>query len=1137
MSRNAVFATICLFVLTIAILAGPAQNHAFAGGNASPQQAARAILDAAGVKGGLIIHLGCGDGKLTAALAESGSYLVHGLDTSVKNVETARIYLRDKGLYGPVCVDTLAGQTLPYIENLANLVIAEDLSRISMQEVMRVLCPNGVAYVKQNGKWTKTVKPRPAEIDDWTHYLHNSTNNAVSNDTVVAPPRHLQWVGSPKWSRHHERMASMNALVSAGGRLFYIFDEGATASVMTPSKRMLIARDAFNGTILWKRPLESWHDHMWPFKSGPTQLTRRLIASEDTVYVTLGIDQPLTAIDAATGKTKRTFTKAGPTEEVIAVGGMLLLQINQGAVKDFGFKPVLRSAPGERNRVATEFPWDAKDRIITAVDPDSGKILWTKKTPIVPMTLAADDKNVVFHNGESLICLKRKNGRQTWQSEPVSIRSSIPMSFGPTLVIDKDAVLFSGGENSLASLSLKSGKLLWQYDKPPSGHNCPEDVLIAGGLVWAGATAKGADSGIFTGRDPVSGEIGNEFPPDVDTHWFHQRCYRSKATVNYLLPSRTGIEFVDFRKDHWEPHHWVRGGCIYGIMPANGMVYAPMHSCACYIDAKLNGFCALAPESKTRTIKPSQANRLQVGPAYNEISNIKYQISNSSSWPTYRADQARSGFADTAVPADLKQAWKTQIGGNLTSVTIAQGKLFVADIDTHTLYALDESNGNILWTFTAGGRIDSPPTIHNGAAIFGSHDGSVYSLRASDGALAWRFLAAPTDQRHVAFEQVESLWPVHGSVLVKDDIVHCIAGRSMFLDSGLRLIRLDYKTGRKISESILDDIDPDTGENLQVKVKTLNMPTSLPDILSSDGEHLYMRTQQFDLTGKRTTVAATDGSDQSGGGKHLFSGAGFLDGTGFHRAYYIYGNAISSGAGGWHKAGKAAPAGQLLVMNENNIYGFGRKAEYYRWSVPLEYHIFASEKEPQVVPLTNHTVPEDPPAAASSPADTPRARLARARAANQNDDTTPAKRSRRPKLTQTANASSARTKKAKTKTSGGSSATVKVKFECDWTKDTTILARAMVLADETIFIAGPPDMVDEEQLFDNFQDPQMQKKAKAQDAAMNDKKGAILMAISTKNGKKLAQYELDSMPTWDAMAAANNRLYIATEKGNIICME
>ena len=36
--------------------------------SAGPDESAKTILDAAGVKGGLVVHLGCGDGKLTAAL-------------------------------------------------------------------------------------------------------------------------------------------------------------------------------------------------------------------------------------------------------------------------------------------------------------------------------------------------------------------------------------------------------------------------------------------------------------------------------------------------------------------------------------------------------------------------------------------------------------------------------------------------------------------------------------------------------------------------------------------------------------------------------------------------------------------------------------------------------------------------------------------------------------------------------------------------------------------------------------------------------------------------------------------------------------------------------------------------------------
>ena len=147
-----------------------------------------------------------------------------------------------------------------------------------MDEVMRVLCPAGVAYINSAGKWTKTVKVRPEEIDDWTHYFHDATGNPVAHDMTVAPPQRSQWVGSPRWSRHHDHTASMSALVSAAGRLFYIMDEGSRASIQLPANWQLVARDAFNGTVLWKRPISSWNTHKWPLKSGPAQVTRRVVA-------------------------------------------------------------------------------------------------------------------------------------------------------------------------------------------------------------------------------------------------------------------------------------------------------------------------------------------------------------------------------------------------------------------------------------------------------------------------------------------------------------------------------------------------------------------------------------------------------------------------------------------------------------------------------------------------------------------------------------------------------------------------------------------------------------------------------------------------------------------------------------------
>ena len=65
----------------------------------------------------------------------------------------------------------------------------------------------------------------------------------------------------------------------------------------------------------------------------------------------------------------------------------------------------------------------------------------------------------------------------------------------------------------------------------------------------------------------------------------------------------------------------------------------------------------------------------------------------------------------------------------------------------------------------------------------------------------------------LAREQLESVWPVHGSPLVIDQRVYCVAGRSAFLDEGMRLVCLDVKTGKLLHEETLDKTDP-TGNGL-----------------------------------------------------------------------------------------------------------------------------------------------------------------------------------------------------------------------------------------------------------------------------------------------------------------------------------
>jgi outer membrane protein assembly factor BamB len=926
---------------------------------AAPGPLAAEILKATGVQGGFVVHVGCGDAQLTAALHRNSSFQVHGLERNPAKVAAARERLLSEKIYGPVAIEHWTGDLLPYIDNLVNLLVVEDTSSLAKGELERVLVPDGVAYIRKGGKWQKIAKPRPAEMDDWSHYFYDAKGNPASHDLIVAPPERLQWVGNPRWSRHHDRMSSLSAQVSGGGRLFYIMDEGSRISALLPSHWTLTARDAFNGTVLWKKPIERWQPHLWPLKSGPTQLARRLVADGPRVFVTLNIDAPVSCLDGATGESLRVYESTKGAEEILHCNGVLYVLVNPKTWALEDFAPKLNN--GDQKRVEGEYQWDEQPRQLHALDPATGKELWRKEGKIAPLTLATDGTHVVYHDGERLVCLAAASGEQRWTGSAAK-RKLFEYNYGPRIVLHGNSVLYAGGDGAMKGLNSDTGAELWSAPHNKSGYRSPEDLIVAGGLVWNAPTSSGSMSGEFIGRDPLTGESKSQFKPDVDTYWFHHRCYIAKATDRFILPSRTGIEFVDFKAQHWDINHWVRGACLYGSMPCNGLLYAGPHNCACYPEAKLDGLNALAPKTPTPNPKaPAESARLLKGPAYQKTAPL---AADAKDWPTYRHDNSRSGFTDQELLSDLGKSWEVALEGRLSAVTIAAQKVFVSQIDAHTLHALDLNSGKSLWHFVAGGRIDSPPTFWNGYVLFGCKDGAVYSLRAEDGALAWRYKPS-ADRRHMAFEQLESVWPIHGSVLVEKDTVSFVAGRSVFLDGGLRFFKLDAASGSKLAEELYDDKDPETGRDLQERLQTLQMPVGLNDILSSDGKWTYLRTQKIGPDGKRVEIgpvsgnAVQQGASQRGEGAHLFAPMGFLDDSWFHRSYWVYGRSFAGGHNGYYQAGKYTPAGRILVFNNDKVFGYGREPQYYKWTTTMEHQLFSADRSaPDVAPQDGEDGPK-----------------------------------------------------------------------------------------------------------------------------------------------------------------------------------
>ena len=1057
-------------------------------------QSAEDILKASGIKGGLIVELGCGDGKLTAALGSGGSFIVQGLDTDPTNVEKARAHIQSLGLGGKVSADVFDGRRLPYVDNLVNLVVAADLAEVATSEVMRVLAPGGVAYVREKGTWNKTVKPRPEGIDDWTHYLHGPDNNAVAQDSVVGPPRHFQWISKPRFSRSHDHLASVSAVVSSGGRLFYIVDEGSIAFAAASPRWRLVARDAFNGVRLWEREISSWEYHLRDFRSGPADIARRLVAVGDRVYVTLGYGQPVVALDGATGETVRTYDGTEGTREILYHDGTLFLVLGEPEegwqaqrakeiVSQEGYSP-----PFER------FTPPAHRMRVTAVNGRTGELAWKNSQPytreLMPSTLAVSAGHVYFQNADAVICLDATTGELKWKAPRPIQRQRLAWST-PTLVV-YDGVVFSadrraekkdgeilwlpsggyheyirgeGIKGELIAFDGETGERLWgcpAYE----GFNAPVDLMIADGLLWTGSYAWGNDPGITEARDPRTGEVRRRRPPDSEflPRIGHARCHRSKATSKYLILGRSGVEFVDLATGNMVANRWVRGMCHYGVMPANGLLYVPPHSCVCSTDDLLKcGFTVLAPGNKEETeAQPAPAPALEQGPAFGFSPTGRAAVGEDD-WPTFRHNGSRSGATSAIVSHDLRVDWKADLGGKLTSPVIANGILLVAQTDSHRVDALDAATGARLWTHTAGARIDSPPTIHQGRALFGSADGRVYCLRLEDGELIWRFRAAPRDRRIVVDGQLESAWPVSGNVLVVNGAAYFAAGRTSYLDGGMFLYKLDAATGRELNVRKLE---------VEEKKRDGGIASGghLPDVLSTDGDSVFMRIARFDLDLKR----------QKDNVAHLWSPVGFLDDSWWHRTYWQIGISMGSGWGGWPKAGRQVPAGRLLVTDGPRVFGFGRN----QYDIPGAH-----------VGIDAGGV--------WGPIGDQEGRWTHYRLFGQTVDASAGRRSRRQAEKLTAN-------------------------ESGWTRRVGILGQAMVLAERTLFVAGPVDEVKEIPHEPTDVDPLAE--------ALETRRGGRVLVVSASDGKTLADYELTSPPVFDGMAAAEGRLYLSTKSGQVVCM-
>ena len=794
----------CLFLIYVAATAI----------GASAPEAVADLLKAAGIRSGICVHITAEHDPTTASLGTSGRLLVQAFTPSDAVTDRIRHDAAARRVAGLVSAETAPRlDRLPYATHLVNLVLIDDLTEadtrgLSWPELFRIVVPRGtimvggvdaktiqgivrsnqleasVSAIERVGRWMRVTTARPAWMGEWEHGLaHDSGGRGLADDRV--PPdgpgvKWIQWVdaesrppGGPA-GRHNSVVA-----LAASDRWFVTVANAETISWVRDGVYWrgigkggyaLTVRDAFNGTLAWARP---WR--------GLTARTHLAVAS-NTVFT---VEQhSLVATDAPTG---RELFRAALNREVQKKEDPFLCA---GSV-------VILKMPGNK---------------LVALEARTGAKRWSYAYKRYAKRIVADDRRVFleleeWEAGDEFLALDIRTGLPAWRksSEQLGLRKLEAClhstRYGKVLVGDKKTVL---------RLSAADGSAGQSYRMPAfPGRAAGRALLVDNHLLVLADRAHIYDA--TTGKQ-LSPAAGVPHPSGGGVFLCGSTTPRTERSYLAVLDGKTAQARRRPTKHEFLGNHSAMRNCFVGAITANGTLYQPSQVCWCGGEmGKTTGLVALKHMERL----PPRAAFLEPGSIerYSGRETESPAAPSRSDWPTFRGNASRScGIAGTlpgkfrvkwrispshqGVPAPaLAASWRGRhfYPRKITAPVVVGSVACVGLVEEHQLVAVDTDSGKELWRRTVNGPIDSPPTYCDGLWLLGCRDGYVYAF-AMTGEPAWRRKLAPVDERICVYGQLESRFPVVGSILVRGP--EAIAAAGLSANVGIMLCRFNPRTGK-----------------------------------------------------------------------------------------------------------------------------------------------------------------------------------------------------------------------------------------------------------------------------------------------------------------------------------------------------
>ena len=760
--------------LLLAFLALPTFDHAAA-------RSARGDLERVGLTRGIVAVVDDGglDADYLRQLAAGGELKIYVEARGRARAEALRIG------HARVHVDHNAGGRIDLADNLADAVIAPGSANET--EVLRVLRPRGRAFLGDR-VITKRV---PVGADDWSHPYHGPDNNPQSNDKLARGELRTQFIGWPMFSPMPQQT------VAAGGILFKAHGHIAHKENQNSVLNTLLGVNAYNGTILWRRPLpESFMIHR-----------NTMIATERALY--LGDNHSCKVYDALTGEVTDEIRFPGGIADgtvwkwMALRDGVLYALVGQ---EETPIEPQPSDKPG-----LGHWPWgmwkghkyeDPKTsfgfgRTLIAVDLRTKKLLWHHRDK------EYFDARALVMNGDSLFLyapdkvllrLDAQTGKSVWRVHDEKLLHAIGgnllaqhyttgYSTSCYAKCNEDYLLFAGPQRArMVSVRTKDGSLAWTHSPGNLQLVLRPDAIYAAG-------PQRSIGGKF---DYATGKVLEEFPG-------RRACTRATGAADSIFFRASGgtvrLMTGDSQAQHIDP---MRPPCQDGVIVANGHFYWGPWMCGCQLS--LYGNIGLGPASEqpilASAVNAKAGGELETGANFTAVADWPQT---ADDWPVYRGDNARSDRARRRLPAAVRRDWSVKvIDGALPTAPVAAGDMvFLAD-RRGSVHGYG-SDGSRRWTAATAGPIYYPPAIAEGRAFVGSADGRVYAFEARTGRFLWSRRVAPLARRVAVYDDLISTWPVSGGVVVKDGRVYAAAGLAHY--DGAHVVALDARTGRELARN------------------------------------------------------------------------------------------------------------------------------------------------------------------------------------------------------------------------------------------------------------------------------------------------------------------------------------------------